>query len=210
MYNTDFDKASSAVDLFATQTLKTPGAGANGFPGGQITDSTSNLPVSTTRLVLASGGTFTGSALYDPNGKNAGATYEIETDSNGAVAKVKVIDKGPNVGSATETIIFNAATLNASFGVTNITGSVTVTTAATDFEAPTDSNGIYEGTQGSFGLYGSTTDASGKFDLKVELASQAVGNIITFTGVPSGTVLPIIVRKVDVTNSTATSLVALY
>ena len=49
-----------------------------------------------------------------------------------------------------------------------------------------------------------------KFDLKVELASQAVGNIITFTGVPSGTVLPIIARKVDVTNSTATSLVALY
>jgi len=36
------------------------------------------------------------------------------------------------------------------------------------------------------------------------------GDTVTFTGVPAGTILPVQVRQVKSTNTTATSLVAIY
>jgi len=36
------------------------------------------------------------------------------------------------------------------------------------------------------------------------------GNAVTFTGVPAGAILPIAVKRVNSTNTTATAIVALY
>lgn len=42
------------------------------------------------------------------------------------------------------------------------------------------------------------------------VAVMASGNVVTFTGVPAGTILPIRVDRVNSTSTTATSLVALF
>jgi len=41
-------------------------------------------------------------------------------------------------------------------------------------------------------------------------AVQHDGTAVTFTGVPAGTVLPIAVRRINSTNTTATAIVALH
>ena len=41
-------------------------------------------------------------------------------------------------------------------------------------------------------------------------AVQHDGTAVTFTGVPAGTVLPIAVRRINATNTTATAIVALH
>lgn len=42
------------------------------------------------------------------------------------------------------------------------------------------------------------------------VALMASGSVVTFTGVPAGTVLPIRVDRINATSTTATSLVALF
>lgn len=59
------------------------------------------------------------------------------------------------------------------------------------------------------GLY-----VGGAGNLVVKMADvvdpTAAGNTVTFTGVPAGTLLPISVKCVNNTSTTATSIVALY
>lgn len=42
------------------------------------------------------------------------------------------------------------------------------------------------------------------------VAVQPDGRVVTFTGVPAGSVLPITVTRVNATSTTATAIVALY
>jgi len=41
-------------------------------------------------------------------------------------------------------------------------------------------------------------------------AVMATGEVVTFTAVPAGTILPIRVKRINATNTTATAMVALY
>jgi len=44
----------------------------------------------------------------------------------------------------------------------------------------------------------------------VAVTCYRTGNVITFVGVPAGTMIPIVVSKVMSTNTTATSILALF
>ena len=143
-YGVSRDFANLAIDLFASGTLKVPGSSAAGIPIGQIVDGTANLTANESRTVYASGGTFIGSALYSTSGINTGTTYQITTDNAGAVSAIEVVSSSIiNSGIAAQTIIFDAVTLNAAFGLTTVTGNITVTTIAGDFTTPLDANGNF-------------------------------------------------------------------
>lgn len=74
-------------------------------------------------------------------------------------------------------------------------GAVAVT-PNNDTDLTTNTRGLYVGGAGN---------------LVVVMASEAnAATTVTFTGVAAGTVLPIRVRRVKSTNTTATSIVALY
>lgn len=214
-YGVQRNMAVSAVDLYKAGTLKVPGNVATGFPGGQITDGTSGtLPASSENLVYASGGTFIGSALFSTNGVNTGAVYSISSTSGGAVDEIKVVSSGDsvnNVGAAGQTIIFNAETLNAAFGVTTITGSITVATVANDYKVPLDADGNYSRSDNeAFSVYGSAS-GNAAYDLKVELIYAKPGDFVVMPKLEAHSFVPILCRKIYVTDTatTATAIVAL-
>ena len=227
--------ATHAVDVLLVGTLRSQGAliasEANNF---------ANLPASTEVIVTASGGTFLGSAFATTRGPGTGeqnnatgAQYAIRTDNTGAVDRIQVIQSrpngsiqgaavaaapfnpgsGPNMAAVGQTILFDAATMTAAFGIQApaITGLSTVTLRAVDLQAPfsgaaAGTDGIYEAEGGSCSVYvGAGTG------IKVELVSAPPNQTITITAVP-GTVLPFSVRKIYTTDTatTATQIIALY
>ena len=184
------DVFTDAVDVTLSATLRAPGASAAGIPSGQFTDTTANIAATAQKVIaFASGGTFLGSAIPSTRGTGGaplltdtgsqmtrtGASYEIETDGTGAITNVRVVQTrpagatsaptnpgaGPNLGANTQTIVFDATSLNNAFGQTNITGSLSIALAGTDLQPPTSgtdagTDGVYEAdpqSNGSFGLY---------------------------------------------------------
>ena len=112
-YQNNFsDFAVSAIDMLAQKTLKAQNL------SNLSSNTTANIAANGVAIAYASGGTYTGAAS---SAQYTGAKFEITADGAGAVASIKVIDQGPNVGAATETIIFDAASLNLAYGVSNIT-----------------------------------------------------------------------------------------
>ena len=238
------DVFTNAVDIELSATLRAPGATAAGIPIGQATDTTANIAATAqTVIAYASGGTFLGSAIPSTRGTGGaptladtapqmiktGAAYTIQTNGAGAITNIRVVQSrrsgattaptnpgaGPNLGAATQTIVFDAASLNKAFGQTNITGGVSVALAAGDFQRPTSgfstaTNEVYEADQeiaGSFGLYVGTTG-----DIMLELISAPVNQTVTIKSIPAGTVLPLLARKILVGNAatTASEILALY
>ena len=226
--------ATHAVDVLLVGTLRSQGAliasEANNF---------ANLPASTEVIVTASGGTFLGSAFATTRGPGTGeqnnatgAQYTIRTNAAGAVDRIQVIQSrpngsiqgaavaaapfnpgsGPNMAAVGQTILFDAATMTAAFGIQApaITGLSTVTLRAADLQAPfsgaaAGTDGIYEAEGGSCSVY--IQDKQ----VKVELVSAPPNQTITITPAP-GTVLPFSVRKIYTTDAatTATQIIALY
>ena len=211
-YGVSRDFANLAVDLFATGTLKVPGSSAAGIPIGQIVDGTANLTANESRTVYASGGTFMGSALYSTSGINTGTTYQITTDNTGAVSAIEVVSSSIiNSGIAGQTIIFDAVTLNAAFGLTTVTGNITVTTVAGDFTTPLDTDGNFTAPDNeAFAVYGSASGNS-RYDLKVELEANQPGDFVVMQNLGAHTFVPILARKIYVTDvaTTATNLLVL-
>ena len=211
-YGVSIDFANLAVDLFATGTLKVPGSSAAGIPIGQIVDGTANLTANESRTVYASGGTFIGSALYSTSGINTGTTYQITTDNAGAVSAIEVVSSSIiNSGIAGQTIIFDAVTLNAAFGLTTVTGNITVTTVAGDFTTPLDADGNFTAPDNeAFAVYGSASGNS-RYDLKVELEANQPGDFVVMQNLGAHTFVPILARKIYVTDAatTATNLLVL-
>jgi len=227
------DASTHAVAIETVATLRAPGASAAGIPVGQFTDTTANI-AGTARIVTAyaSEGTFLGSAANVQN-KQWGAYYTIEVDGAGAITNVRVVQTrpdglnqgaapgapanpgaGPNMGVATQTIVFSAADLNTAFGQTNITGTLSIALAGTDLQAPTTgadagTNAIYETEAGfcGFGLYVGTTG-----DIKLEFAAAPPNQTVTIQSIPAGTTLSMLVRKVYTNDSatTASEMIALY
>lgn len=211
-YGVSRDFANLAVDLFAAGTLKVPGSSAAGIPIGQIVDGTANLTANESRTVYASGGTFIGSALYSTSGINTGTTYQITTDNAGAVSAIEVVSSSIiNSGIAGQTIIFDAVTLNAAFGLTTVTGNITVTTVAGDFTTPLDADGNFTAPDNeSFAVYGSANGNS-NYNLKVELEANQPGDFVVIQNLGAHTFVPILARKIYVTDAatTATNLLVL-
>jgi len=227
------DGSTHAVAIETVATLRAPGASADGIPVGQFTDTTANI-AATAQVVTAyaSGGTFLGSAANVQN-KQWGAYYTIETDGTGAIIKVRVVQTrpdglnqgaapgapanpgaGPNMGVATQTIVFSASDLNTAFGQTNITGTLSIALAGTDLQAPTTgadagTNAVYDADPGysGFGLY-----VGGTGDIKLEFAAAPPNQTVTIQSIPAGTTLSMLVRKVYTNDAatTASEMIALY
>ena len=191
-YQNNFsDFAVSAIDMLAEQTLKAQNL------SNLSSNTAASAPLTTTAIAYASGGTYTGAAS---NAQHTGAKFLITSDGAGAIASVKPIDQGPNVGTSGETIIFDTASLNLAFGVSTITGAVTATLAGGDLEKP---NGDFDGRLPS--IY---VGSSG--NVKVTLAEDT--NAITITGLTANTFLPITCKTIHNTDAatTVTSLIALF
>ena len=238
------DVFTDAVDVTLSATLRAPGASAAGIPSGQFTDTTANIAATAQKVIaFASGGTFLGSAIPSTRGTGGaplltdtgsqmtrtGASYEIETDGTGAITNVRVVQTrpagatsaptnpgaGPNLGANTQTIVFDATSLNNAFGQTNITGSLSIALAGTDLQPRTSgtdagTDGVYEAdpqSNGSFGLY-----VGGTGDIKLELVASLTNQTVTIKSIPAGTILPLQARKILIGDAatTATEILALY
>jgi len=170
-----------------------------------------------------------------------GASYRLRINAGGNVDRIQVVQtrpdgiinnaavtvpinpgSGPNMGVVGQTIIFDATAMSTAFGVqtTAITGALTITLLAGDLQRPFSGgtgaakDGIYEGDLlsggGTFGL--NIDGAAGGSAVKVELASAPPNQTITITGIPPGTTLDGLFRKVYTTDdaTTATGIIALY
>ena len=178
------DFTTSAIDLLLASTLK---AETIDLANAALTSTVANLPTSTTAIVYADGGTFTGSATKTALGTTAGALYQVTSDGNGAVASITVVTKGPN-SAAGKTIIFSATALTQAFGVQDpaITGVITYTPdTATNLELPSTNF-----TQQPVALY---VGVGG--DITVTLASDSTE--IKFVGVAAGTFLDVLCTSVN-------------
>ena len=221
------DVFTDAVDVTLSATLRAPGASAAGIPSGQFTDTTANIAATAQKVIaFASGGTFLGSAIPSTRGTGGaplltdtgsqmtrtGASYEIEADGTGAITNVRVVQTRP---ANTQTIVFDATSLNNAFGQTNITGSLSIALAGTDLQPPTSgtdagTDGVYEAdpqSNGSFGLYVGATG-----DIKLELVGALTNQTVTIKSIPAGTILPLQARKILIGDAatTASEILALY
>lgn len=227
------DGSTHAVSIETVATLRAPGASAAGIPVGQFTDTTANI-AATAQVVTAyaSGGTFLGSAANVQN-KQWGAYYTIEANGAGSITNVRVVQTrpdglnqgvapgaptnpgaGPNMAITAQTVVFSASDLNTAFGQTDITGTLSIALAGTDFQAPTTgadtgTNAVYDAEPGydGFGLY-----VGGAGDIKLEFSASPANQTILVKAVPVGTTLNMLVRKVYTNDSTTTAseMIALY
>jgi len=178
------DFTTSAIDLLLVSTLK---AETIDLANAALDSTVANLPASTTAIVYADGGTFTGSATKTALGTTAGALYQVTSDANGAVASITVVTTGPN-SAAGKTIIFSATALTQAFGVQDpaITGVITYTPdTAANLEVPSTNF-----TQQPVALY---VGVAG--DITVTLASDSTE--IKFVGVAAGTFLDVLCTSVN-------------
>ena len=169
------------------------------------TNTIAGLPASSTAIVYATGGTYPGAASIEtvttPRGVTLGATFLVTTDGAGAVTSVTVVNQGPNVGVAAQTIEFSLASLNLAFGSTGITGALTATIAGGDLDRP---SGIFNEKKPA--LY-----VGGTGDIKLTLASDS--QPIVVKSIAASTILPFAVSRVynltSDTETTATEIIAL-
>jgi hypothetical protein len=179
------DFTTSAIDLLLASTLK---AETIVLANAALDSTVANLPDSTTAIVYADGGTFTGSATKTALGTTAGALYQVTSAATGGtVASITVVTKGPNF-AAGKTITFSATALTQAFGVQDpaITGVITYTPdTATNLELPSTNF-----TQRPVALY---VGVGG--DITVTLASDSTE--IKFVGVAAGTFLDVLCTSVN-------------
>ena len=177
------DFTTSAIDLLLVSTLKAENIL---LANPVLTSGVANLPVNSTAIVYADGGTFTGSATKTALGTTAGALYQVTSDGNGAVASITVVTKGPN-SAAGKTIIFSATALTQAFGVQDpaITGAITYTPAGGNLEVPSTNF-----TQQPVALY---VGVAG--DITLTLASDSTE--VKFVGVAAGTFLDVLCTSVN-------------
>jgi len=178
------DFTTSAIDLLLVSTLKAQNIL---LTDNALASTVANLPTSTTAIVYADGGTFTGSATKTALGTTAGALYQVTSDANGAVDSITVVTKGPN-SAAGKTIIFSSTALTQAFGVQDpaITGVITYTPdTAADLELPSTNF-----TQQPVALY---VGVAG--DITLTLASDSTE--VKFVGVAAGTFLDVLCTSVN-------------
>ena len=191
------DFTTSAIDLLLVSTLKAQNIL---LTDNALASTVANLPASTTAIVYADGGTFTGSATKTALGTTAGALYQVTSDANGAVASITVVTTGPN-SAAGKDITFSATALTQAFGVQDpaITGVITYGPLAANLEPPSTNF-----TQQPVALY---VGVAG--DITLTLASDSTE--VKFVGVAAGTFLDVLCTSVNTAaaGSPASGLLAL-
>lgn len=153
-----------------------------------VSGTSAGYTVAATYEITPSGGTYNGDANF------------LVTMSGGAVTKIAVVG-GSAVESASlvgETVVFDEATLQASFG--GGTGSATGTVASADETEvtevalggnPNNGMGLYVGTGG-----------------EVQVKLKGMSSFISFKNVPNGEFLPILAIAIKKVSGGATDLVA--
>jgi hypothetical protein len=171
------DFTTSAIDLLLVSTLK---AETIVLANAALASTVANLPASSTAIVYADGGTFTGSATKTALGTTAGALYQVTSAANGTVASITVVTTGPN-SAAGKNITFSATALTQAFGVQDpaITGVITY------LEVPSTNF-----TQQPVALY---VGVAG--DITLTLASDSTE--VKFVGVAAGTFLDVLCTSVN-------------
>ena len=181
------DFTTSAIDLLLASTLKAENIE---LASTSLASTVTGLPVSSTAVVYADGGTFTGSATKTALGTTAGALYQVTSDANGAVASITVINQGPN-SALGKTIIFSSTALTQAFGAyfigidPAITGVITYTPATANLELPSTNF-----TQRPVALYAGVAG-----DITLTLASDSTE--VKFVGVAAGTFLDVLCTSVN-------------
>ena len=178
------DFTTSAIDLLLVSTLK---AETIDLANAALASNVANLPASTTAIVYADGGTFTGSATKTALGTTAGALYQVTSAAGGTVASITVVTTGPN-SAAGKNITFSATALTQAFGVQDpaITGVITYApVTATNLEPPSTNF-----TQQPVALY---VGVAG--DITLTLASDSTE--VKFVGVAAGTFLDVLCTSVN-------------
>jgi hypothetical protein len=194
------DFTTSAIDLLLVSTLK---AETIALASAALTSTVAGLPASSTAVVYADGGTFTGSATKTALGTTTGALYQVTSAADGTVASINVINKGPN-SAAGKTITFSEKTLASSFGVSaaealTYTGAV-INTTATTISLDNSNGGINPaagwtvGQQVLFGFTFTTTNGGLDFGLQGTIGTITAASATGFTiasgnagGVQTGT-----------------------
>ena len=155
------DMFTNAVDILSSATLRS--IDLSGSSGSTLSG---NVPVSSTVVAYASGGTFLGSAQLSTAGPGTGvqnnrfgASYLLTTSAGGVINAIIPVQTrpngsilgaatttpinpgaGPNLGVIGQTILFNAASITTAFGSGNdgnpITGVLTVTLIGADLQFP--------------------------------------------------------------------------
>ena len=177
------DFTTSAIDLLLVSTLK---AETIVLASAALASTVAGLPASSTAVVYADGGTFTGSATKTSLGTTTGALYQVTSAADGTVASVTVTNQGPN-SAAGKTIIFSSAALTQAFGVQDpaITGVITYGPLAANLELPSTNF-----TQRPVALY---VGVGG--DITLTLASDSTE--VKFVGVAAGTFLDVLCTSVN-------------
>jgi len=244
MYN--YQEITNAVNIQVAATLANSVIAGARYAGGANTSANlpiNSTAVAYPSIGAVAGGTFLGSARPSTRGLGTGiqngttgVAYTLTTDGTGTINSITPVQTrpngvllgaatsvplnpgvGPNIGAATQTIIFDTACLNATFGTQTpaVAGSVTVTLVAGDFQIPQSGSGAAAATPSiytadplsgadSFDLFVGTAGT-----IKIELAGSLVDNPVTINAAVG--ILGMQVRKVYVDGVvTATGLVALY
>ena len=166
-----------------------------------------------------------------------GASYRLRINAGGNVDRIQVVQTrpdgiinnaavtvpinpgaGPNMGVIGQTILFDATAMSNAFGVQApvITGLLTITLLAGDLQPPYSggtgaaTDGIYEAEPNSGGGFGIYVGVGG--NIKAELVGAPVNQTVTIIGIPVGTVVNGLFRKIHTTDAatTATGILALY
>ena len=236
---------TQSIQIEASQTLSTGTVPAARYAAGANTSA--NLPADTTVIVyptVGNSGTYLGSLTKASTTQApgiAGSGYTLTSNAAGAISVINITTNrpnatpspivtalvaplnpgaGPNMGFAAQTIKFDTASIIEAFGVQDpvITGTVTVTLVAEDFQAPV-SGAVATGPPVTEQIYEVDPSIAGakSFDvfigvagnIRIEMIDAPVGQFVILTA-PVG-VLNVKARKIYLgAVTTASGILALY
>ena len=236
------DMFTNAVALLISGTLISPESAAGLFASSGSTlanlpASVEAVVYASGGTYLGSAQTSTRGPGAGAQNDRTGASYLIRISAAGAVDRIQVVQTrpngtingaavaapinpgaGPNMGVVGQTILFDATAMSNAFSVQApaITGVLTITLLAGDLQPPYSggtgaaTDGIYEAEPNSGGGFGIYVGVGG--NIKAELVGAPANQTVTIVGIPVGTVVNGLFRKIYTTDAatTATGILALY
>lgn len=233
---------TNAVDILLSATLRSPESAAGLIASAASTlanlpVTVEDIVYASGGTFLGSAQSSTRGVGTGNQNDRFGASYRIRIDGAGTVDRIQVVQTrpngtingaavaaplnpgaGPNLGATGQTIIFDATAMSNAFGVQTpaITGILTITLLAGDLQPPYSggtgaaTDGIYEAEPNSGGGFGIYVGVGG--NIKAELVGAPANQTVTIVGIPVGTVVNGLFRKIYTTDAatTATGILALY
>jgi len=233
---------TNAVDVLLSATLRSPESAAgliasSGSTLANLPVSREDIVYASGGTFLGSAQASTRGPGTGGQNDRIGTSYRIRIDNAGTVDRIQVVQTrpngtingaavaapinpgaGPNMGVIGQTILFDATAMSNAFGVQApvITGLLTITLLAGDLQPPYSggtgaaTDGIYEAEPNSGGGFGIYVGVGG--NIKAELVGAPANQTVTIIGIPVGTVVNGLFRKIHTTDAatTATGILALY